>query len=239
VEDSVSTSQQYSVRLEKFAAAVAAGQRQHILVGNTKVSVVVAGLLLVGMSFDKEWFSPYWLALPLGVYAALAVVHEHILRARARAETAAAFYRKGLARVEDRWVGTGQTGDRFRDEAHVYSEDLDLFGRGGLFELLSTARLPMGENQLAHWLRFPSSQEAILERQGLLQELRDKLEEYRKYLRAALTCAQGSIRNRWWTGLKAREFCPNLRGLLLLLFLRWVPRLPSFIASPADRIGSR
>jgi hypothetical protein len=89
---------------------------------------------------------------------------------------AAAFYRKGIARMEDRWAGTGQTGERFRDEAHVYAEDLDLFGRGGLFELLSTARLPMGENQLATWLRFPSSREAILERHRVLEELRGKLD---------------------------------------------------------------
>jgi hypothetical protein len=174
--DGVSTSHEYFVRLEKFAAAVAAKQRQHILAGNTKLGVVIAGLLLVWMYADKKWLSPYWLALPLCVYAALAVFHEQILRGRARAETAAAYYRKGLARIEDRWAGTGQSGDRFREEAHVYAEDLDLFGRGGLFELLSTARLPMGENQLANWLRFPSAREAIVERQGLLKELREKLD---------------------------------------------------------------
>jgi DNA mismatch repair ATPase MutS len=128
------------------------------------------------MSLAREWVSPYWLAVPLCVYAALALLHEHILRTRRRAETAAEFYRRGLARIEDRWAGTGQTGDRFRDEPHVYADDLDLFGRGGLFELLCTARLPMGENQLAQWLRFPSAKEDILERQRLLHELRDKID---------------------------------------------------------------
>jgi MutS domain V len=128
------------------------------------------------MSLEKEWFSPYWLAIPLCIYAVVAVLHEYILRARTRADTTAEFYRKGLARIEDRCAGTGQTGDRFIEEAHVYAQDLDLFGRGGLFELLSSARLPMGENQLASWLRFPSSKEAILERQSLIHELRDKLD---------------------------------------------------------------
>ena len=105
--------------------------------------------------------------------------HERILRARSRADSAAAFYRRGIARVEDRWAGTGQTGERFRDPQHVYADDLDLFGRGCLFELLSTARLPMGENQLAKWLCAPSSKAAILERQGLLAELREKLDLHR------------------------------------------------------------
>jgi MutS domain V len=167
---------EYSTRLERFVAAIEVRQRQHILAGNIKIGVLVTGLGMAWMSLAKGWFSSYWLAMPLGVYAAFAILHERILRARSRVETAAGFYRRGLARVEDNWAGTGQTGGRFRGEAHVYAEDLDLFGRGGLFELLSTARLPMGETQLANWLRFPSSKEAILERQGLLRELRDKLE---------------------------------------------------------------
>jgi hypothetical protein len=58
----------------------------------------------------------------------------------------------------------------------VYAEDLDLFGRGCLFELLSTARLPMGERQLASWLSKGSELAAILERQKLIEELREKLD---------------------------------------------------------------
>ena len=85
-------------------------------------------------------------------------------------------YKRGIARIEDRWAGTGQTGDRFRDPEHVYAGDLDLFGRGCLFELLSTARLPMGENQLATWLKTPSTRSEILDRQKLVAELRDKLD---------------------------------------------------------------
>src|SRR6266852_4796911 len=185
-------SHEYSVRLERFAGAVGAKHRQHLLAGNTKIAVIAAGLVLAWFSLAKEWVSPYWLALPSCTYAALAVRHEYILRARSRAETAAEFYRKGLARMEDHWAGTGQTGDRFREAAHVYAEDLDLFGRGGLFELLSTARLPMGENQLASWLCSPSPREAILERQGLIHELRGKLD-----LREDLAVTGEDLRTRF------------------------------------------
>ena len=169
-------SQEYAARLETIDGTIAARQRQHVLVGNIKIAVIAAGLVVGWMSFAREWFSPYWLAVPVCAYAALAIVHEQILRARGRAETAGVFYRKGLARIEDRWAGTLQSGERFRAEPHVYAEDLDLFGRGSLFELLSGARLPMGENQLARWLRVPSSRESIVERQGLIEELRGNLQ---------------------------------------------------------------
>ena len=70
----------------------------------------------------------------------------------------------------------GKRGSGFADANHVYAEDLDLFGRGCLFELLSTARLPMGENRLANWLCEGSEVGTILERQKLIEELSEKLD---------------------------------------------------------------
>jgi hypothetical protein len=170
---------EYSKRLAAYLEIVSAKDRLHIQVGNTKLAVVAAGLLMTLLVVHQHWFSAYWLLLPAGAYLVLAAIHEQVLRARAKAETAAAFYRKGIGRIEDRWPGTGQTGERFRDANHVYADDLDLFGRGSLFELLSTARLPMGETRLAHWLLAPSPKPAILERQLLLTELGEKLDLHR------------------------------------------------------------
>lgn len=84
-------------------------------------------------------------------------------------------YRSGLARIEDRWAGTGQQGERFRDPHHIYAADLDLFGAGSLFELLSIARTRMGEDTLAQWLLSPSTVDAIHERHAAIQELRPQL----------------------------------------------------------------
>ncbi len=96
--------------------------------------------------------------------------------ARDLAQRAAAFYRNGLARMADRWSGNGQTGERFDDPHHVYASDLDLFGRGSLFELLSTARTRMGEERLAQWLLSPSPVEQIRERHVAIAELRTQLD---------------------------------------------------------------
>jgi hypothetical protein len=170
---------EYAKRLETYGQNVSTKNRLHIRIGNSKLAVVVAGLVLAWLCLGKHALPSYWLLLPIGLYAILAILHEHTIRARTRAETAAAFYRKGIARIEDRWAGSGQPGDRFRDEKHVYADDLDLFGRGCLFELLSTARLPMGENWLAKWLCAPSPKATILERQKLIAELRAKLDFHR------------------------------------------------------------
>lgn len=170
---------EYTKRLDTYLQIVAAKNRLHIQIGNFKLAVVIVGLVLAWFCLHKDALPWYWVLFPVAIYLALAFSHDRALRARSRAESAAAFYRRGIARIEDRWAGTGQTGDRFRDTEHVYADDLDLFGRGCLFELLSTARLPMGENQLAKWMCSPSLKTTILERQGLVAELRQKLDLHR------------------------------------------------------------
>jgi hypothetical protein len=166
---------EYTRRVGIHQQAVSGQEAAHRKIGNAKFAAVAAALLVAFLSLAKQVFALSWLLAPVAIYAALAVLHERALRSRARAESAAAFYRRGISRMDDAWAGTGETGERFRDSAHNYADDLDLFGRRGLFELLSTARLPMGENFLAQWLRFPSPVATIIERQSLVADLRESL----------------------------------------------------------------
>lgn len=166
---------EYTRRLENHERAAAALDRQHIRAGNIKLGVIIAGIVIAVLILDRV-LSPYWILLPFAAFVVLIVVHERILRQKVRAETAASLYRSGLARIDDKWAGTGATGERFRDLKHVYAEDLDLFGRGCLFELLSTARLPMGEERLASWLSSFSPVADVIERQKTVAELRDRLD---------------------------------------------------------------
>src|SRR5580704_825344 len=167
---------EYSNRLDKYLKRIAERDRVHLRVGYAKLLVIAAGLALSWSVLAKHFVPVYWLIAPVAAYLLLTILHGRVLRSKERANTAAEFYRKGIAWMEYRWAGTGQTGERFRNAHHVYAEDLDLFGRGCLFELLSTARLPMGEKQLANWLSAGSEIEAILERQKLIEELREKLD---------------------------------------------------------------
>jgi len=182
---------EYGRRLASQVKTIARRERQHILLGNWKLAAALLFLVLLWLFYARHVISALWLIAPALAHAALAVVHEYTIRARTHAETAAAFYRAGFARMEDRWSGTGADGERFRDPRHVYAEDLDLFGEGCLFQLLSTARLPMGENRLAEWLLRPSPTGTVIERQGLVSELREKLD-----LREDLAVAGEDLRVR-------------------------------------------
>ena len=97
--------------------------------------------------------------------------HDRTIRARDAAARAIAYYERGLARIEDRWIGTGEPGTRFLDEHHAYAADLDLFGEGSVFELLSTARTRDGEEELAGWLATGAQPDVIRARQQAVAEL--------------------------------------------------------------------
>jgi hypothetical protein len=120
-----------------------------------------------------SWWAP---AALVAIFVGVAVVHEGVVRRRTHDERAAEYYRRGIARMEDRWTGEGNAGEEHRDPEHPYASDLDLFGRGSLFELLCTARTRTGERTLARWLLEPAQPAEVLRRQQAVAELRPRLD---------------------------------------------------------------
>jgi hypothetical protein len=164
---------EYARRREERLAE-AARQMQHFRVaGILRIASLAAGLALAWLVLNG--LSAWWLIPPVVVFLALAEAQGRITQSRRRSERAAALYDEGLARLDDRWVGRGETGERFLKASHPYAEDLDLFGHGSLFELLSTARTRVGEETLAHWLLQPAPPAEVRARQAAVAELRPLL----------------------------------------------------------------
>jgi hypothetical protein len=145
-------------------------------VGEVRLLLAAVVLVLAGLAWGEHWWSPLWVLVPAAVFICAVAYHATLRPRQARADRAAWFYRRGLARLQDRWAGTGNRGERFGDVHHVYSADLDLFGEGSLFELLCAARTRMGEETLAQWLLAPASAEEVRRRQVCVLDLRDRLD---------------------------------------------------------------
>ena len=171
-----SSAEEYKQRLQAREQRVAEFERQHIRIGNLRLLIVLATLTVAWFSLERDAFSPWWLLVCLALFLALLIYHARVLRNKVCTERAVDFYRRGLARIEDRWAGTGQQGERIDASASLYATDLDLFGRGSLFELLSQARTRMGEDTLAGWLLAPASVETIHQRHAAITDLRPRLD---------------------------------------------------------------
>jgi hypothetical protein len=166
----------YAERLAERQRRNAELARRERLVGNARVGLFLLMLLLGWLAFGAHALSGWWLAPPLAAFVALLFAHEQVTRAWYLARRAVAFYRAGLARLDNQWKGKGQQGTRFLREDHPYAADLDLFGPGSLFELLSTARTRSGEDTLAGWLLAPAGPEEVRARQEAVAELRPMLD---------------------------------------------------------------
>jgi hypothetical protein len=166
---------EYEARLQQRELSVTRLHRRHLWLGNARIAVFLAIVVLCWIARGRSSFL-YLLAAAVALFIGLVLVHRRVVRATNMARRAGAVYRRGLARIEDRWAGSGETGDEFKDPLHPYAEDLDILGQGSLFQLLSTARTRMGKACLAQWLLTPAGPGEIEARQAAVAELKRKLD---------------------------------------------------------------
>ena len=83
------------------------------------------------------------------------------------------YYDRGLQRVNGDWSEAPDLGDEFADPEHVYTNDLNCFGEGSLFQLLCTVRTAIGRRRLAGYLSEPPAIAETLLRQEAVAELRE------------------------------------------------------------------
>jgi len=253
---------EYRARLEARRRASDELEKRFRRIGNARLAAALAAVAVGFLVFGEVWISAWWLALPLAIFAILVVVHARVVERLERHKRAIQFYERGLARLEGTWMGGGEPGDRFRDPRHLYAEDLDLFGKGSLFELLSVARTRAGEDTLARWLLHPSPPEEVRARHEAISELRGLLE-----LREDLAVIGASVRSgvdpeaatRWGEAPEvlfpaaARYIAPAFAALMLILFALYMAgvltRTPFlacllaeigyalFLAGPASRVA--
>ncbi|HEX4051274.1 MAG TPA: hypothetical protein VHY19_10385 [Steroidobacteraceae bacterium] len=171
-----SPAEEYTRRLEQWEARGQRLEPYERRMGGLRLVLAALIVATAWASLASRLFSALWILPAIAVFAAAVLCHAALRSRYTRAQRALAWYRNGLARLQDRWAGSGAAGERFVDEAHVYAADLDLFGKGNLFELLSVARTRMGEETLAHWLLAPAGLDEVRERQTCIADLRDRID---------------------------------------------------------------
>ena len=165
----------YSRLLEERRADIASRERRHRTLGYGRLAAVTAAAAVVWLALTGQ-LSIVWITVPIAFFAVLVVIHDRLLRMLERRRRAQRFFERALARLDGKWAGTGDPGDRYLDPAHPYARDLDLFGPASLFELLSTARTHIGADTLARWLLAPADPATACARQEAVDELRARVD---------------------------------------------------------------
>ncbi|MBN2521333.1 MAG: hypothetical protein JXB17_12545 [Bacteroidales bacterium] len=77
-----------------------------------------------------------------------------------------------------------ETGEEYIDQNHYYSFDLDIFGKGSLFNAINRTITFEGKNKLSDWLKETNyANSEIIERQQAVKEL-EKMVDFRQQFRA-------------------------------------------------------
>ncbi|MGE0445149.1 MAG: DNA mismatch repair protein MutS [Vicinamibacterales bacterium] len=226
----MSPSQEYQHRLAARRARHAALLALDARLSYARLAVFVAAFLAGTLAW-RDLVNWWWLLAPLALFLWLVRRHDHAIRDRDEASRAVAFYERGLARLEDRWAGGGETGEHFGDPEHLYAADLDLFGRGSLFELLSIARTQVGEWQLAQWLKNPAPPSDVVERQAAVAELAPRV-DLRERVALAGAAAGASVngdalmtwaeQSRQLPGTVVRALALALSGVIVIAAAWWM-----------------
>jgi ABC-type multidrug transport system fused ATPase/permease subunit len=178
----------YTERLAARNAAVELLAARAARVSTARIAVALSAIALVGaivwMPLNGSW---YWgVGLLAVAFIALVLVHASIFEEKERAIAARRFYERGLLRLNEKWQTLPSDGARFKEPDHPYADDLDLFGRASLFQLLDTTESRLGETHLAglltgsHQGAYPKD---VLARQVAVRDLASRL-EFRENLSA-------------------------------------------------------
>jgi hypothetical protein len=154
-------------RKQVWSAAVA----RHEQFGYLRLVLFAALAYVAWKTLYQAAWPAWYLLLPVGAFVIAALVHNRVLQRRDEAARSARYFERGLDRINRNWSGVGSDGLAWLPERHLYASDLDLFGRGNLFQWMNQARTRMGEKTLANWLLYPAPVQEVREREAAVREL--------------------------------------------------------------------
>ncbi len=167
---------EYQRRREHYFVELQGLARQDRRLSLARLLLFLSGVGLAAMAMTTREAAWWWCLVPMTLFGAAIVWHERVTRRLDCCRRGITYHEANLDRLEHRWHDSQPLGERYVDEKHPYEFDLDLFGKGSLFQLLCRARTRLGEDTLADWLRAAASPSAIDFRQRAINELRNRVD---------------------------------------------------------------
>lgn len=137
----------YQSQIDQYSIKREAAHRKFILLGTTRL-IVFSGLVLVVFFFWSSFHLVWLISLLIAIFLFLVNRSSDARYERTKAEKMILINEwEQLALKGD--YSSFVDGTLFKDSSHPFSEDIDLFGKGGLFQLINRTVSLKGERALA------------------------------------------------------------------------------------------
>ncbi|HEX2955207.1 MAG TPA: hypothetical protein VHO70_00140 [Chitinispirillaceae bacterium] len=162
----------YGACIADYSAQLKKVQNQINVVSNVRLVVAIAAIAGAVLTWRIAALLFFVTIISgAGIFFVLVIYHEQLYQRKKRLQHFLTALNRCVNRLNCRWIEYPDTGEEFIDNEHPYSTDLDIFGRGSLFQWISSAHTFYGRKQLASdLLETPRSVEQIRERQGAIDE---------------------------------------------------------------------
>jgi hypothetical protein len=146
-------------------------------ISNLRLAVFVCGVAALAAAYFTRYYILFGaVALASAIlFIYMVLQHDRLIGKRKYSTLLVRINDEALCRLKGEWTDFPDDGSEFSDEAHSYTQDLDVFGKGSLFQWTDCAKTYLGRKHFADLLSGRHGDAAEIKgRQVAVEELANK-----------------------------------------------------------------
>lgn len=190
-----------------------------------RLFLLIAGIFLFyqSLKIDQSWIPVLVFFIVTFVFASLVRKQNQFEKRRNYFRDLAKIYTNELNSL-DRKDTIYPDGSEWSDDLHPYTSDLDIFGKGSLFELMNRCATRNGNVKLAEWLKKAAPVELIRDRQLAVKEL-SSIKSWKYNFQAVLLFSNKADQDYAQNLFQFMNTANGTNAVWFRSYIRWIPWL--------------
>lgn len=140
------------------------------------ISLIIIIYAIKSLSGGINFIEGTIIVFGIAIFIVFVVYHTKIKSYEKYLESKITIIENYIFRIDGNWVEFNDIGEEALDSNHVYTNDLDIFGKGSLFQLINTTKTFLGREILINTLSGNNKEKNIEKKQEAVKEISDNLE---------------------------------------------------------------
>lgn len=157
-------------------------------ISNLRLLVFLAGVIAAAALYiTRNYYIGAAVLCFLGGFIYLVKKHSKVIDQKDYSQALYNINEASIKRIQGEWKNFKDSGEEFLDDEHNYSKDLDIFGRGSLFQWINSTVTYLGRQKMKDTLENPCRNATeIVQRQEAISELAGNLDWRQEFIAEGL-----------------------------------------------------